>query len=178
MTTWSVKAASFWIFLKSTTNSLGPNKVPRSVNHTWSFPVDFTLSTANCIFSAFRNWAFLIFTIFPVFPASINISVWRHKNAGIWMISTRCPWLAICSGVWKSVVMGRPNSSRMASNMAIPSSIPGPRKLLNDVRLALSKLALKYISTLSSFLIRANSPATSRNSAGLSITQGPAMIVM
>ena len=23
-----------WIFLKSTTNSLGPNKVPRSVNHT------------------------------------------------------------------------------------------------------------------------------------------------
>ena len=62
--------------------------VPRSVNRILLFPVDKTLSTANCIISADTNCPFLMLTVFSVFPAAINNSVCRHKNAGICITST------------------------------------------------------------------------------------------
>lgn len=64
----------------------------------------------------------------------------------------------------------------MSDNICSPLSMPGPLNEDMDVRLALSKEALKMISTASLSLMSTSFLATVSSSSADSMTHGPAMI--
>src|SRR5438445_10603721 len=74
-----------------------------------------------------------------------------------------------------SVKIGTPNSARTLARIAKPVSRPIPRKDFPDVRLALSKLALKTKKMPSDAQVFLSDAATCRQSFSLSITHGPAI---
>ena len=69
--------------------------------------------------------------------------VWRHRNAGVCSTSTTSATSAIGVSSCTSVSTGTPICSLTFARISSPSSMPGPRKLARDERLALSKEALK-----------------------------------
>ncbi|MNP72332.1 hypothetical protein D3C76_1688630 [compost metagenome] len=76
---------------------------------------------------------------------------------------------------WTSVSTGTPICFFTSASTFMPSSRPGPRKLVPEVRLALSKLDLKMNLMPSSEVISLSLPATSSCSCIDSITHGPAI---
>src|SRR5690606_17348283 len=72
-----------------------------------------------------------------------------------------------------SVSTGTPTWRFTSPRIRRPSSMPGPRKLPSEVRLALSKLDLKMKGMPSAEVISFSCPATSTCSCSLSTTQGP-----
>ena len=101
------------------------------------------LSTTLTMSCGAMNCAFLMFTGLPLAATAWMKSVWRARKAGVCSTSTTSATGAICGMSWTSVRTGTPSSSRTLARMRSPSSMPGPRKLLSDERLALSKLDLK-----------------------------------
>src|SRR2546427_90318 len=71
----------------STTRLLYPNDEPRSVIRMRWVPALATFSTAWRTSQGDRNWPFLMLTAARERPASTSRSVWRGRNAGIWMTS-------------------------------------------------------------------------------------------
>ena len=55
-----------------------------------------------------QNWPFLICTTRPVRAAATMRSVWRHRNAGIWIMSATFPTASAWLASWMSVMTGRP----------------------------------------------------------------------
>ena len=60
---------------------------------------------------------FLMLTIRPVFAAATSRSVCRHRNAGIWSISTYSAAISASSAVCMSVTTGTPKVSRTFRRM-------------------------------------------------------------
>src|SRR5574338_1083909 len=102
-------------------------------------------------------------------------SVWRHRNAGVCNTSTTSATSS--NGVYSctSVSTGTPICFFTSPRMRRPSSIPSPRKLFDEVRLALSKLDLKMKGMPSRPVISLRRPAASSWSCSDSTTQGPAI---
>ena len=65
----------------------------------------------------------------------------------------------------------------MSDSICSPLSMPGPRKELMEVRLALSNEALKIMSMPNLAFITTNALATVSSSSSDSMTQGPAIIL-
>ena len=122
-----------------------------------------------------RNCAFLIFTVLPVFAAATSRSVWRQRNAGIWITSTTSPTGAACHDSWMSVRSFSPHFARTSASIRSPFSSPGPRNDEIEVRLALSNDALKMMSAPSLSLIATRRCATVSSSSADSMTHGPAI---
>ena len=122
-----------------------------------------------------RNWAFLMFTVRPVFAAATTRSVWRQRKAGIWITSATSPTGAACAGSWMSVRIFSPHLARTSASICNPFSSPGPRNDAIDVRLALSNDALKMMSVPSVRLMDVSRSATVSSNSADSITHGPAM---
>ena len=85
-----------------------------------------------------RNWPFLMFTGLPLAATAWMKSVWRHRKAGVCSTSTTEATSGISSIVCTSVSTGRPSCFLTASSIFSPASMPWPRKLLPELRLALS----------------------------------------
>ena len=84
------------MFLGSTTRSEYPNMVPLSQTMTFGLPVDRIFSAEFLITLLAQNWPFLMLMMAPVLPAATRRSVWRHKKAGICMMSAT--WAAGTGG--------------------------------------------------------------------------------
>jgi hypothetical protein len=140
-----------------------------------SLPVAWALAVTCFISQGERNWPFLIFTGLPALATFWMKSVWRHRKAGV--CSTSTTLVTSSSGVYSctSVSTGRPNCRFTSLKTFKPASRPGPRKLVPEVRLALSKLDLKMKGMPSAEVISLSLPAVSICSSSDSITQGPAM---
>src|SRR5262245_5114323 len=121
-----------------------------------------------------RNCPFLMFTVFPVRPAATRRSVCRHRNAGIWRMSSTLAAGSACSGSWMSDRTGTPAARLTASRMRSPSFMPGPRNERTEERFALSKEALKTYGTPIFRHTAARACAMRTACASLSMTQGPA----
>ena len=102
-------------------------------------------------------------------------SVWRQRNAGVCSTSTTLAASAMSSVVCTSVSTGRPSSRFTLARISRPLSRPGPRKLVPEERLALSKLLLKMNGMPSAEVISFSVPAVSICNCSDSTTQGPAM---
>jgi hypothetical protein len=89
-----------------------------------------------------RNWPFLMFTGLPLTAHARMKSVWRQRNAGVCRTSTTATAGPISSSSCTSVSTGTPTWRFTSDRMRRPSSSPRPRKLLPELRLALSKLDL------------------------------------
>ena len=74
----------------------------------------------------------------PLRPAASNRSVWRHRNAGIWITSATSAAAATSAGACTSVSSGTPTSRLTRASTDNPSSTPKPRNASSDERLALS----------------------------------------
>ena len=85
-----------------------------------------------------RNWPFLMFTGLPDWATARMKSVWRQRNAGVCSTSTTFATSAISASVCTSVRIGRPSSFFTLARISRPRSMPGPRKLVPEDRLALS----------------------------------------
>src|SRR5690348_1803295 len=122
-----------------------------------------------------RNWPFLMLTGLPTAATFWMKSVCRHRNAGVCSTSTTSATTS--NGVYSctSVSTGTPICFFTSPRMRRPSSIPSPRKLLPDVRLALSKLDLKMKLMPSLPVISFKRPAASSCSCSDSTTHGPAI---
>ena len=88
VTTGCPKACMRGMPRKSTTRSVYPKVVPRSVSITFGLPASTTFCAAKRIASGARNCPFLMFTIRPVCAAAISRSVCRQRKAGICNTST------------------------------------------------------------------------------------------
>ena len=86
-----------------------------------------------------RNCPFFTFTARPVLAAATRRSVWRQRKAGIWSTSTASATAAHWSGSCTSVITGQPKRSRISAKIGRALSMPRPRAVLMEVRLALSK---------------------------------------
>ena len=122
-----------------------------------------------------RNWPFLMFTGLPASHTLRMKSVWRTRKAGVCSTSTTEATSSIGVYSCTSVSTGTPSWRLTSASTRRPSSIPGPRKLDIEVRLALSKLDLKMKGMPSSPVISFNVAAVSTCSCSLSTTQGPAI---
>src|SRR5688572_6520558 len=140
-----------------------------------SLPTARALSTTFFMSHGERNWPFLMLTGLPAFATAWMKSVWRHSIAGVCSTSTTAA--TSCIGVYSctSVSTGTPICRFTSASTRSPSSMPGPRKLFADERLALSKLDLKMKLMPSFVVISLSLPATSSWSCSLSTTQGPAI---
>ena len=69
--------------------------------------------------------------------------VWRHRNAGVCSTSTTAATSSIGVYSCTSVSTGTPSWRFTSASIRSPSSMPGPRKLVPEERLALSKDDLK-----------------------------------
>src|SRR5690606_30190 len=138
-------------------------------------PVDFAFSTTGFMSQGERNWPFLMLTGLPALQALRMKSVWRTRNAGVCSTSTTAATSSIGVYSCTSVSTGTPIWRLTSASTRRPSSRPGPRKLLPEVRLALSKLDLKMKFTPSRPVTSFSRPATSSCSCSDSTTQGPAM---
>src|SRR5690606_12617604 len=121
-----------------------------------------------------RNWPFLMLTTRPVRAAATSRSVCRERNAGICRTSTASATRSACQGSWMSVSTGTPSVSRMRFRMRTPSSRPGPRNDVIDVRFALSNDALKMYGIPASRAMAAIDRPSSSACSSLSMTHGPA----
>ena len=74
-----------------------------------------------------RNCPFLTLTTLPVRAAATMRSVWRERNAGIWMTSTTSATRSACEGSWMSVRIGSPVRAFTSASVRRPDSRPGPR---------------------------------------------------
>jgi hypothetical protein len=101
-------------------------------------PVPFAFAIAGPMSHGARNCPFFTFTGRPVAAAATSMSVCRDSIAGTWRRSTTEASRAACSGVWKSVVTGSPVCFFTLARIARPSSSPGPRNDVAEVRFALS----------------------------------------
>jgi len=79
----------------------------------------------------------------PTFATSTTKSVCLAKKAGICSTSTTSATGLVCATSCTSVIILTPNSALSLLKIAKPSSRPTPLKELIEVRLALSKDALK-----------------------------------
>src|SRR4051812_42730113 len=125
--------------------------------------------------SGARNCPFFRFTTRPVAAAAVTRSVWRTRKAGIWRTSATSAARAACHGSWMSVRIGTPAASRTRPRIRSPSSIPGPRNDLVEVRLALSNEALNTYCTPARLALSRRARARATAWASLSITHGPAI---
>ena len=103
-----------------------------------SCPAWRSLSTTCFMSQGAMNCPFFTFTAALVCPAAKRRSVWRDKNAGIWIMSHTAPAAVASSGEWTSVTTGNPSSRCTRSKILNPSCSPGPRNEWNEERLALS----------------------------------------
>ncbi len=122
-----------------------------------------------------RNWPFLMLTGRPAEQTLRMKSVWRTRNAGVCNTSTTEATSSIGVYSCTSVSTGTPICFFTSASTLRPSSMPGPRKLVPEVRLALSKLDLKMKFIPSLPVISFSRPATSSCNCMDSITQGPAI---
>src|SRR5690242_10270776 len=138
-------------------------------------PVERAFSTTFFMSHGERNWPFLMLTGKPALQTLRMKSVCRHRNAGV--CSTSTTEATSSSGVYSctSVSTGTPTCFFTSARMRSPSSRPGPRKPLMEVRLALSKLDLKMKGMPRQSVISFSVPAVSSCNCGDSITQGPAI---
>ena len=141
----------------------------------WPLPVDFAFSTTGFMSQGERNCPFLMLTGLPAEHTFLMKSVWRTRNAGVCSTSTTEATSSIGVYSCTSVSTGTPIWRRTSASTRRPSSMPGPRKLVPEVRLALSKLDLKMKLMPSRPVISLSRPATSSCSCSDSITQGPAI---
>ena len=141
----------------------------------WLLPVDLAFSTTGFMSHGDRNWPFLMLTGLPVAQTLVMKSVCRTRNAGVCSTSTTEATSSIGVYSWTSVSTGTPSWRLTSASTRRPSSMPGPRKLPIEVRLALSKLDLKMKLIPSRAVISFSWPATSSCSCSLSTTQGPAI---
>ncbi len=133
------------------------------------------MSTTFCISQGDRNWPFLMLTGLFCEQAATMKLVCRQRNAGVCSTSTTAATSASGVSSCTSVSTGTPICSRTRARILRPSSMPGPRKLAREERLALSKEALNMKGMPSAPVISFSRPATSSTSASLSMTQGPAI---
>ena len=138
-------------------------------------PVDLAFSTTGFMSHGERNWPFLMLTGLPAEQTLRMKSVWRTRKAGVCSTSTTAATSSIGVYSCTSVSTGTPTCFFTASSTFRPSSMPGPRKLVPEVRLALSKLDLKMKFIPSLPVISFRRPATSICSCIDSITHGPAI---
>ncbi len=122
-----------------------------------------------------RNWPFLMFTGLPAAHTLVMKSVCRTRNAGVCSTSTTEATSSIGVYSCTSVSTGTPSWRLTSASTRRPSSMPGPRKLPKEVRLALSKLDLKMKLMPRRDVISFSWPATSSCSCSDSITHGPAI---
>ncbi len=122
-----------------------------------------------------RNWPFLMLTGFMVRATFWMKSVWRHRNAGVCSTSTTLATSSIGVYSCTSVSTGTPSWRLTSDSTRSPSAMPGPRKLFDEERLALSKLDLKMKGMPSRPVISLSRPATSSCNCSDSTTQGPAI---
>lgn len=59
-----------------------------------------------------QNWPFLIWMTLPVLAAATSRSVWRHRKAGIWMMSATCVEREAIAAIWAA---GKHNLERGGS---------------------------------------------------------------
>ena len=111
----------------------------------------------------------------PVRAAAVSKSVCRQRKAGICSTSATRATGAACAASWMSVTTGTPTSSFTACSTSRPASRPGPRKLSLELRLALSKLALKTNGMSRSFAMALMARAIFTQCSRDSMTLGPAM---
>src|SRR5262245_30028827 len=119
------------------------------------------------------NCPFLTLTARPVRPAACTRSVCRAKNAGTCNSSHTSAAGPHCSCSCTCVVTGSPVRSRTASRVRSPSSRPGPRNDLPEVRLALSNDALNTSGSLSRPASSASDSAMRKVRSCDSMTHGP-----
>jgi hypothetical protein len=79
----------------------------------------------------------------PARPAATRRSVCRQRKAGICSTSSTPAAFAAWSGSWISESRGTPVDALTAFRMRRPSSRPGPRYDVTELRFALSKDDLK-----------------------------------
>jgi hypothetical protein len=140
-----------------------------------SLPVALALAATCFISQGDRNWPFLMLTGLPALATFWMKSVWRHRKAGVCSTSTTAATSFIGVYSCTSVSTGTPSWRFTSSSTLSPPSRPGPRKLVPEVRLALSKLDLKMKLMPSRPVISLSVPAVSSCSCSDSITQGPAI---
>jgi hypothetical protein len=138
-------------------------------------PVERALSTTFCISHGDKNWPFLMFTGLSIDDTPTMKLVWRHRNAGVCITSTTAATSASGVSSCTSVNTGTLISARTRDSAFRPASIPGPRKLARDERLALSNEALNMNGMPRAPVISFKRPATSSTRPSLSMTQGPAI---
>src|SRR3970040_1114059 len=141
----------------------------------WVLPVASALSVTCFISHGDRNCPFLMLTALPALATFWMKSVCRHRNAGVCSTSTTA--VTSSSGVYSctSVSTGTPSWRLTSLSTLSPSSRPGPRNAVPEVRLALSKLDLKMKGMPSEPVISFSCPATSSCNCIDSITHGPAI---
>ena len=140
-----------------------------------SLPVALAFSTTGFMSHGAKNWPFLMLTGLPAEHTLRMKSVWRTRNAGVCSTSTTEATSSIGVYSWTSVSTGTPICFLTSPRTFRPSSMPGPRNAVPEVRLALSKLDLKMKLTPSLSVISFSLPAVSSCSCIDSITQGPAI---
>ena len=138
-------------------------------------PVDLAFSTTGFMSHGDRNWPFLMFTGLPALHTFLMKSVCRTRKAGVCNTSTTEATSSIGVYSCTSVSTGTPICFFTSASTFRPSSMPGPRKLVPEVRLALSKLDLKMKFIPSLPVISLSLPAVSSCSCIDSITHGPAI---
>ena len=106
-------------------------------------PVASALAATCFISQGDRNWPFLMLTGLPALATFWMKSVCRHRKAGVCSTSTTLATSSIGVYSCTSVSTGTPSWRFTSASTFRPSSMPGPRKLVPEVRLALSKLDLK-----------------------------------
>src|SRR5260370_4333075 len=159
----------------STTRLLQPNELPRSVRKMLLLPDARTVSTAWRMSQGETNCPFLMLTARARLPASTSRSVCRQRKAGICTTSATSVTAATSDAWCTSVNTGTPTSWPTLFRMRRPSLSPGPRKLLSEVRFALSYEALKTYGTLSVAAMALIEWAILSVCDSLSITHGPAI---
>src|SRR5574343_579796 len=138
-------------------------------------PVARALAATCFISHGDRNWPFLMFTGRPAEATFWMKSVCRHRKAGVCSTSTTEATSSIGVYSCTSVSTGTPSWRFTSASTFRPSSKPGPRKLVPEVRLALSKLDLKMNGIPSAEVISLSWPAVSSCSCNDSITHGSAI---
>ena len=85
-----------------------------------------------------KNCPFLMFTGLPDWATARMKSVWRHKKAGVCSTSTTLATVLTCDSSCTSVRIGTPIWRRTSSKIFRPASMPTPRWVFPEERLALS----------------------------------------
>ena len=126
--------------------------------------------------SGAMNWPFLMFTARPDGAGGHQqVGLAAQERRDLEHVDDLGHRLDLARARARRWSPARPNSDFTSARICRLSSKPIERNEEIDVRLALSKLALKIRSMPRSEHVRASCPATSNTSSRLSITQGPAI---